>query len=1524
MADKETKGIVIDISLTTSQVQKQVNELRRTFNSAEADLKSLQTAMKLDNTGLDLTSERFMTMASSMQRAEGVSRELERALKELLEKGITTENFTTFTYLTKQLAQANEKTAMARTRFDELKTGIIGVQEQTSKLMEQFNQFTNQATQVDIALKLDPQTVMNTESKLELLTLAAQSAKDALESMRDEMTLRLAQGAKLTDPEITKLAADIGLQQQATDKANASLEQYQKELADIASGLTASREAVAQANEKMRELDGIVSNLDKSLQINPDNLGMLYAKADTLSNSFEQARSKAQELQFQIESGLANGLNHTDATIAKLDADLAETTQAMLNAWTAAASFGNSIIGLNDRLSSGDLTKFYNDVKNTGVSFEQAKSAVASFNQSVNALHARELASLKNKITQTDTAIRNLAKAMVLDPHGFEDVNEMMRYLEKEANETTKYVEELNKEIAALDGDEFNDTSNEVAGLKKELAEAYERLQKLNDMMQRLGGSSEEANNAMHELAGESGVVAEETEDVANATDRATNSFNSLTVAMGNLLAQAIRRAIGLLKNLATSVYESGLEFDNANNSLKALYGGAVSDSEFNGLIGQFRELAVNGEFSATQIAENAKSLALAGYSAEETANAIGPILNLVQATGESFGDLSTIVVDGLAEFGKSADQAGNFADVLAVTAVNTNTDVVQLGEAMKYAGSVAGSFGYSIEDVAQALGTMATQGVKGSQAGTSLRTMLTRIANDTGDANTKLKALGVEFFNSKGEANDLSETLGKLRDVMKDMSTEEKAQLAYSVAGTRGLTALTAIVNTSADDWNALGEAIGNANDNAKNIATTRLDNLYGDVQKLKNNFSELGYQLYEDVSPAMRDMVQALTKTLQDQNVKNVIQNIATSIKKAMKGITDAIKKVGPNLNAIIASITSFAKTIGALVIADKATKWTKNLFDTVSRGVNSFHSLATEGFNLTSSFGAVQMTIQGAVLAISAINAAAEIMVAKFNDAHPVLAMLRDANNDLKDSVDSTRESLEREGNTIGNQQGRSEALINELERLTDSNGSVKRGYEDRVSYILGELSNAYGIEAKMVGGVIQNYDDLIAKYKETAQEQAKMAYSASLNDALTDAYTQMYEAQANMKSSSEEFARSVTGFLDSGAVDKTSGFITEFWKNMEQQYGVGYEQFKNLSDEKQREFVSQNAQMFGSTFGDQFLMSAAENFNANVQTYLDSLNLQSAINDALNVLSEGGSVADAMSAMNMFFEGIEAGTLTAEENLNSLQIAYEGLKQMISQADPDQKVGIAEMMTLIEQQIKELQGFTEDPENKVTVHVDEEATALEGQAGAEQFSTAVTDTLINDETRGETFGTEGEEDGEEYTTSLAEATTSGFEEEVTPAMQTGAESAHEAAKTTLNATNGFTLGKDWAQGIINGIQSMIAQLGEAGAAAGSAVEAGYRAQTKTESPSKVATELGEFWDEGIIRGLENGMGKVAQAAGAVGNVLTNTLGAGAMAFGTSMGNTSSYNVTQNLTFNGNYSKRDGLSVARDLDRLLGGSI
>ena len=153
----------------------------------------------------------------------------------------------------------------------------------------------------------------------------------------------------------------------------------------------------------------------------------------------------------------------------------------------------------------------------------------------------------------------------------------------------------------------------------------------------------------------------------------------------------------------------------------------------------------------------------MAGWKTNEMIDALPGVMNLAASSGESLGTVSDIVTDAMTAFGMSADEAGHFADVLAVASSNANTNVSMMGETFKYVAPVAGSMGYNVEEVSEMIGLMANSGIKASQAGTSLRSIITRLATDAGASSTKLGALGtlteelgVQFYNTDGSARAL------------------------------------------------------------------------------------------------------------------------------------------------------------------------------------------------------------------------------------------------------------------------------------------------------------------------------------------------------------------------------------------------------------------------------------------------------------------------------------------------------------------------------------------------------------------------------------------------------------------------------------------------------------------------------------------------------------------------------------------------------------------------------------------------
>lgn len=175
-------------------------------------------------------------------------------------------------------------------------------------------------------------------------------------------------------------------------------------------------------------------------------------------------------------------------------------------------------------------------------------------------------------------------------------------------------------------------------------------------------------------------------------------------------------------------------------------------------------------------------------------------------------GTASDIVTDGLAALSMSASQASNFVDYMAAAITRSNTTVELMGETMKYAGSVAGTLGISMDDLSVAIGLMANSSVKGSRAGTALRTLLSNLSAPTDSVAKAMQQYGISLITAKDGSVDLDKTLRNLRTSLKGLPLVEQAAACKNLAGKTGMTGLLAIVNATDDAYNSLTDSVQNS----------------------------------------------------------------------------------------------------------------------------------------------------------------------------------------------------------------------------------------------------------------------------------------------------------------------------------------------------------------------------------------------------------------------------------------------------------------------------------------------------------------------------------------------------------------------------------------------------------------------------------------------------------------------------------------------------------------------------------------
>ena len=399
---------------------------------------------------------------------------------------------------------------------------------------------------------------------------------------------------------------------------------------------------------------------------------------------------------------------------------------------------------------------------------------------------------------------------------------------------------------------------------------------------------------------------------LANIESKFSNLGKSLAVS-GAAITAAI--TVPLVK-AGKDIFMTGTDFGAAMSRVFATAGmdkALAADAEaMEALQAKAIEMGSTTKFTSSEAAEAMNYMAMAGWKAEEMLSGIAPIMNLAAASGEQLGTVSDIVTDALTAFGLQAEDASHFADVLAKTASNANTNVAMLGESFKYAAPMAGAMGYSVEDVSVALGVMANSGIKASQAGTTLRTMLTRMTGTDKKVVAAMKQLNISMTDSSGKMRPLNAVISDLRKSFAGLSEEQQVQLATTLAGRNAVSGFLALINASDEEVNKLTEAINDASGAAENMAKTALDNAAGDITYFTSALDGAKIKLWELAEAPFRKIVQQATGYV------NAFNNMDEATKKGVLRTAAFTALLGPGtaaLGGFVAMLPKMAKGLKLL---------------------------------------------------------------------------------------------------------------------------------------------------------------------------------------------------------------------------------------------------------------------------------------------------------------------------------------------------------------------------------------------------------------------------------------------------------------------------------------------------------------------------------------------------------------------------------------------------------------------------------
>ena len=383
------------------------------------------------------------------------------------------------------------------------------------------------------------------------------------------------------------------------------------------------------------------------------------------------------------------------------------------------------------------------------------------------------------------------------------------------------------------------------------------------------------------------------------------------TEGLAAYTAAAAAAAAGIVK-FATGV---GVSFEAGMSGVEAIAN--ATGEEMDMLTDKAKELGSSTKFTATEVSEGFNYMAMAGWSAEQMMEGIDGVINLAAASGEDLGMVSDIVTDSLTAFKMSADDAGRYADILAQAAANSNTNVSMMGETFKYCAPLAGALGYKVDDMATAIGIMASAGIKGSIAGTSLRSIMSNLAAPTDSAAAAMEDLGITLTNEDGTMKSFAEMLESMRNGFSDLSEAEAAAAAKAIAGKPGMSGLLALINASDEDVATLATEIDNCAGAAEKMAQVKLDNLEGDITYLKSATEGLGLSIYDTFSNKLRKGTQFLTTMVNklhdgieygyDMNgvIKDVAANIGIEVGRAIQDMITNLPMFLTGFNTVILSL-------------------------------------------------------------------------------------------------------------------------------------------------------------------------------------------------------------------------------------------------------------------------------------------------------------------------------------------------------------------------------------------------------------------------------------------------------------------------------------------------------------------------------------------------------------------------------------------------------------------------------------------
>ena len=935
------KGITVEINGDTAGLHQSLGNVNKMIRTTQSELQTVEKLLKLDPTNTELLAQKQSLLAKEIgltgDKLDGLKKAAQEAYTKMQAGEISLQQYQA---LQAEIIRTTEAQKKYTDKLERMSSASNQLKETISKQKAELS--TLKAAYTDVVLEqgensdaavalkqkydqLNEELTQNTdklnaaESSANKLGQAEQAAQTPLESLKSTISK---QKSELEDLKNQYMA--VVLEQDENSDAAVALKQKYDQL----------NEELTQNTDKLNAAESSANKLGQAEQAAQTPL-------ESLKSTISKQKSELEDLKNQYMAVVLEQDENSDAAVAlkqkydQLNEELTQNTDQLNAAESSANKLRQAgqaaqtpLESLKETISKQEteLSKLSAEYQNAYLLYGKNSTQAQQLAEKIKTL-SDEHQSCTKQLSDMETEAKQLATAEQGLTDRLSSQKQDLSKLKQEYVDATAQYGKHSSEAKSLKS-QIEDLSKKIADEETTVKKATESADAFDKSMKNAGDSAKDAGNKVSESEGHFSKFASTLgHGVASGAEIGAKSLAVYTGAAATLGA-----------TVATTSLTSFADFESQMSTVKSLMSGSCEttaelEQATAKLSDKAQELGATTAFTSTEVGKAMEYMAMAGWSTDEVLSSVSGVMNLAAASGEDLATVSDIVTDSMTAFGLAADgefsdgvsNATHYADVLAAASTNANTNVGLMGETFKYVAPIAGTLGYSAEDTAVAVGLMANAGIKGSQAGTSLKTALANLASPTDKQAAAMEQLGISLTDTNGETKSLMDVMGNLRsaiggtdvaltdadgnlrsyeDIIADVSKTtdglskvQQIEAASTIFGKEAMAGMLSIINASDEDFAKLSDAIYNCNGAAEQMAQIKLDNLKGDFVLLSSAADGVSNSLGDKLSPAAREAVQGLTEVLNTLN-ESGFQAALESVSGQIDQLAGTIQKKLPQL--------------------------------------------------------------------------------------------------------------------------------------------------------------------------------------------------------------------------------------------------------------------------------------------------------------------------------------------------------------------------------------------------------------------------------------------------------------------------------------------------------------------------------------------------------------------------------------------------------------------------------------------------